>query len=133
LKALTICQPFAHLIAIGAKPIENREWPTRYRGPLAIHAGKSRNWLDLDDEADYPGMAFGAVVAIATLYDCVRLADLPVLLAGHQHAYGPWCWLLKDIRRLPTPVECRGAQGLWDLPEFIRLWPDPGEGAHPTA
>ncbi len=116
MKALTVCQPYAHLIAIGAKPIENREWPTRYRGPLAIHAGRSRDWLDEDSEAEFPGMVFGAVVAIATLYDCVRLAQLPDLLAGHQHAHGPWCWLLKEIVRLPQPLTVRGAQGLWDLP-----------------
>lgn len=116
MKALTICQPYAHLVAIGAKPIENREWPTRYRGLLAIHAGKSSAWLDEDSEAEHPGMVFGAVVAVATLYDCVRLAQLPDLLAGHQHAHGPWCWLLKDIVRLQRPVGVRGAQGLWELP-----------------
>jgi hypothetical protein len=44
-KALTICQPYAELIARGEKVIENRTWPTSYRGPLLIHAGKSREWL----------------------------------------------------------------------------------------
>jgi hypothetical protein len=39
MKALTITQPYATLIAIGAKRIETRGWPTQYRGPLAIHAG----------------------------------------------------------------------------------------------
>jgi hypothetical protein len=61
-------------------------------------------------------MVFGAVVAIATLYDCVRIADLPDLLAGHQHAHGPWCWLLRDVVRIARPIAIRGAQGLWDLP-----------------
>lgn len=40
MKALTLTQPWATLIAIGAKQIETRSWTTRYRGPLAIHAGK---------------------------------------------------------------------------------------------
>jgi hypothetical protein len=40
MKALTLTQPYATLIAIGAKRIETRNWSTRYRGPLAIHAGK---------------------------------------------------------------------------------------------
>lgn len=40
MKALTITQPWATLIAIGAKRFETRSWPTSYRGPLAIHAGK---------------------------------------------------------------------------------------------
>lgn len=40
MKALTIYQPWATLIAIGAKHIETRSWSTKYRGPLAVHAGK---------------------------------------------------------------------------------------------
>lgn len=41
MKALTIRQPWASLIALGVKHIETRSWSTRYRGPLAIHAGKA--------------------------------------------------------------------------------------------
>lgn len=40
MKALTITQPWATLVAIGAKRIETRSWSTSYRGPLAIHAAK---------------------------------------------------------------------------------------------
>ena len=41
MKALTLTQPWATLVAIGAKRIETRSWRTSYRGPLAIHAAKS--------------------------------------------------------------------------------------------
>lgn len=115
LKALTVCQPYAELIARGEKVIENRTWETRMRGPLVIHAGKSREWLDDDDECLYPGMPFGAIVAVANLYDCVHVSKLPEHLQGNEHANGPWCWLLKDIRRI-GPIPYRGAQGLWDIP-----------------
>lgn len=40
MKALTLTQPWATLVAIGAKRIETRSWATSYRGPLAIHAAK---------------------------------------------------------------------------------------------
>lgn len=40
MKALTLTQPWASLVAIGAKKIETRSWRTAYRGPLAIHAAK---------------------------------------------------------------------------------------------
>lgn len=40
MKALTLTQPWATLVAIGAKRIETRSWSTSYRGPLAIHAAK---------------------------------------------------------------------------------------------
>ena len=42
MKALSLQQPWATLMAIGAKRIETRAWPMRYRGPLAIHA--SARW-----------------------------------------------------------------------------------------
>lgn len=40
MKAITIQQPWASLIASGDKIYETRSWPTKYRGPIAIHAGK---------------------------------------------------------------------------------------------
>lgn len=39
LKAITLTQPYATLVALGSKRIETRSWSTSYRGPLAIHAG----------------------------------------------------------------------------------------------
>jgi len=41
MKAITIYQPWASLIAAGAKKYETRSWHTGYRGPIAIHAGKT--------------------------------------------------------------------------------------------
>lgn len=114
-KALTICQPYAELIARCEKLVENRTWPTNYRGPLAIHAGKSRAWMDDGDEELYPGMAFGAIIAVADLYDCLPFERLPADLQQHQHANGPWCWLLRYVRRI-DPISINGAQGLWDVP-----------------
>lgn len=40
MKALTLWQPWAQLIAILAKLYETRSWATNYRGPIAIHAAK---------------------------------------------------------------------------------------------
>jgi hypothetical protein len=114
MKALTICQPYADMIAKGEKPIENRTWPTAYRGPLAIHAGKSRAWLDDGDEAERPGMVYGAIVATAMLVDCVRVTDLPAALQASEHANGPWCWILDEIYAFVVPVYVKGAQGLWE-------------------
>lgn len=129
MKAVTICQPYAELIARGDKPIENRSWPTSYRGPLAIHAGKSRAWLGDDDERKYGPFIYGAVVAVADLVACLNIRDAwqwPAdhkWLAAHEHANGPWCWVLDNIRRLPTPIPARGAQGLFDI-DIQALTPD---------
>lgn len=40
MKAITVWQPWASLLAIGAKEFETRSWATAYRGPIAIHASK---------------------------------------------------------------------------------------------
>lgn len=40
MKALSLTQPWASLIAIGAKCVETRSWASSYRGPIAIHAAK---------------------------------------------------------------------------------------------
>src|SRR3546814_21116370 len=84
MKALTICQPYAELILLGLKRVENRSKPTRHRGPLLIHAGKSRDWLRIVPQPPtYEGcpamsydrtsglyradMDFGAIVGRVTL------------------------------------------------------------------
>jgi len=125
MKALTICQPYAELIARGEKLCENRTW---WAGPLellVIHAGKSRRYLNVNDERDYPGMAFGAAVAVAELIGCVTPQAIErkrysryLYLYGHPYVEGPVCWALTNVRAL-TPIPCRGHQGLWTVPPDI--------------
>lgn len=38
MKILTVKQPWAYLICSGLKDIENRSWPTKFRGRILIHA-----------------------------------------------------------------------------------------------
>lgn len=128
MKALTICQPYAHLIVCGQKLVENREWPTRYRGPLVIHAGKSREWLGQEDEQRFERngnpLAFGAAVGVAQVVDCLHIDGVLrgdhdekyPWLALHEHTHGPWCWVLANARRI-APVPWRGAQRLWEFPD----------------
>ena len=114
MKALTICQPYADMIVTGEKVIENRTWPTSVRGRVAIHAGKSRSWLDDGDETSRPTIAFGAIVATAEIYDCVRWEELSDEMKGRDDANGPWCFLLRDVIPFDPPIPARGAQGWWD-------------------
>jgi hypothetical protein len=105
MKAITILQPWASLIACGAKKIETRGWATKYRGKIAIHAGKGKQNIDLCKQrifwsslwpyeiaAQYTlqeridkFLPLGEVIAIADLVDCVKVIDfnyalnLPIL------------------------------------------------------
>ena len=133
MKAITICQPYAHLIAIGQKFVENRSWPTKYRGPLLIHAGKSLRWTGGHSRKQLGAiygepLDFGAIVATATLYACLRVEDVQggdldgdpyPFLSTHSHVSGPWCWVLTDVERI-EPVAMQGHQGLFNV-----AWPPP--------
>ncbi len=122
MKALTVCQPFAELIARGDKVIENRSRPTSYRGPLAIHAGLSVKWIEAAQRdrtmpRDIGPLILGAVVAVVEVYDCRALEALPPELRGNQHAHGPYCWLLRNVRRV-SPIPAKGRLGLWTFPDL---------------
>ena len=133
MKALTLSQPNASLVADGEKFVENRSWETKYCGLLAIHAGKGTQYMKKREilEADLP---FGQVVAIAELQGCVDLAKvrtwqrrdwgrselgLPAWLSvnkflAHEHTEGPWCWIFGNVRKLAQPIDAIGAQGIWN-------------------
>lgn len=148
MKALTVCQPYAELIVRGEKRVENRAWPTRYTGPLLIHAGKSRDWLDLSEdglreecyEIPLAAMDFGAIVGICDLIACLpvqairrrRLHASLAWLYDHAHVEGPWCWILAGVQRLERPVPYRGNPGLFEVDydllacEHDLIWLAPG-------
>lgn len=123
MKALTICQPWAWAIAEGIKTVENRTWPTSYRGPLLIHAGQSRVWMPDACAAlrechhiEVPsGLAFGVILGVCELVDCVRYPAASQALRDDPFADGPWCWLLEKFRPLKKPLPWRGAQGLFQV------------------
>ncbi len=96
MKAITIWQPWASLIACGNKKYETRSWATKYRGPIAIHAGKFGfgpydcelpiGFTDTAVNVLWPGTADpctitdnwnelpkGKIIATAELVDCHRI------------------------------------------------------------
>lgn len=122
MRALTICQPYAELIARGIKRVENRTWATGYRGPLLIHAGKSKKFLSGDNYGiPLAEMNWGAVVAVANIEACydifqIQKGTLPEsheFLRAHEHCEGPYCFVLGNIRRFKNPIEARGEQGFF--------------------
>jgi hypothetical protein len=142
LTALTIIQPFAHLIATGVKRVENRTWSTGHRGPLAVHAGKAdryagRRVVDLAAEygLDPRPLAYGAIVAVVNVVACVPVAPahLPdrrrksidalgpayAWMHDHAHAEGPWCHVYELLWRVPEPIACGGKQGPWTVPADV--------------
>lgn len=99
------------------KRVENRRWSWAYRGLLAIHAGKSKRYMEPEYWDDYPGLAFGAVVGVVNMLTCVHIDRIPETLAwmcSHKHTEGPWCHVYANVRKFRTPIPATGRLGLWD-------------------
>lgn len=144
MKALTIYQPWAQLIAMREKKIETRSWVTNYRGPLAIHAGKNNKYESLSFQEPFYSSLFkeasgytypieyGCVVAVGNLVDCSEIPNRfgypsrqKVILANGRHVHGNeyifgdyspgrYAWILSDVKILPEPIPAKGRQGLWN-------------------
>ncbi|VWD49752.1 hypothetical protein BLA17378_08633 [Burkholderia aenigmatica] len=131
MKALSIRQPWAWLIVQGFKDIENRTWPTRFRGRVLIHASKGMTKAEYEDVDDYLVLSAdddarmlelpdrgdllrGGIVGVATITDCV----LPAHRKSPWHMEGQFGFQLADAKPVPF-VECKGALGFFDVPHDV--------------
>jgi hypothetical protein len=139
MRALTLTQPWAGLVAFGIKLVENR--PRRmikasdFGKPFAIHASREIDddvyaritglAPELDPDADQPWMALtritSAVIAVATLDRTIASAMEATMLGADQARwfFGPIGYVLRDVVLLPESVPCRGWQGFWCVPEDV--------------
>lgn len=140
-RALTLHQPYASLIAAGAKRYETRGWPTDYRGPVAIHAAARPVSIDdlrfpgiesalrghgilpadipLERAAEY--LPLGQVLCIADLVECHETEFM--LFPGEFEQteeyslgnYDPGRYAFElDIRQVFQPgIPAKGQQGWW--------------------
>jgi hypothetical protein len=128
MKCLTLTAEWAEAIFALGKDVENRTWSTRYRGKLLIHAGKTIDQdctrrLGLDPDR----LTRGAILGSVEVIDCVR--NSTSRWAMDQR----WHWVLRNPRRLSSPVSFRGQQGLYNVrmdnlddafPKFCRPLPE---------
>jgi hypothetical protein len=140
-KALSIWQPWASLIAIGAKTIETRHWEPSFAligQRIAIHASKTDRELRLCSYEPFDRfvpnaglLPLGAVIATARLHMVVPitaqnvrgLRETPELTA-QEAAFGDYTpgrfgWMLADVQRLDRPLRWRGAQGVFEIPDDV--------------
>lgn len=106
IRALTVRQPWASVIAFHGKTVENRTW----RGTVLIHAaGTADRDHPFDPDQVRWNQVRGAVIAAAVLEDC-HPDDGTCTFWSEPDVYH---WQLTDIRPLARPVPCPGALGLW--------------------
>jgi len=133
MKAISIKQPWADLIAHGIKTIETRTWTTNHRGELLIVSSKT-----IDEDAcrffatNYPGESeinyivresssfVGVSVALVNLYDVRNMCkddEDGSLCRYHRNLYS---WILRDARKV-CPVQIRGKLGIYNCNKVIEL------------
>lgn len=134
--ALSIRQPWASLIVMAGKDIENRCWSTRVRGRILIHAAKGMTRDEHEDAISFAvdavradprnadagrmvtlrelGFAFddlqrGGIVGSVEIVDCVNTSDSPWFV-------GEYGFILRDPKPLPF-MPWKGRLGFFDVPE----------------
>jgi hypothetical protein len=124
MKCISIRQPWAWLIIHGGKDIENRDWPTKVRGRVLVHASKGMTRNEYDEalwtvnnrlEA-YPfncpepaAIERGGIIGSVEIVDCVDQSASPWF-------FGRFGFVLRNPIALPfRPL--RGMLGFFDVPE----------------
>ena len=132
MKAITIKQPWASLIVDGVKDIENRTWPTNYRGLVLVHAGSAKQYPftriltpyqieEADGKLDYKqpfDVLFpkGAIIGTVNIVDCVT--NHPSIWAERvkwQEEKQIYNWILSNPVRFDKPIlDVKGKLSFWN-------------------
>ncbi len=126
IKAITLEQPFASLVSIGAKTVETRSWFTDHRGAIAIHSGNTMkpvtdsyySSLLISAGLDCKRLPLGKIIAIARLVSCKKIitTEIPCYpqLAFSDFTLDWYAFELADIKPLAAPVSVPGGYQLWE-------------------
>jgi hypothetical protein len=130
IRGLTLWRPWPWAFTHAGKRVENRPWKppsTILGGYVALHAG-----LKFDHGACV-GMQeglFGPAAATINPRDTAHPQSVIVAVAKvegfKEHvgdpegwAFGPFVWKMPNLMILPAHIPCKGAQGLWRLPDGV--------------
>lgn len=124
MKCLSIREPWASLIVNGYKEFEFRNWKTKYRGKILIHASLS---LEKNNVLRFQKLGLnyqcGYIIGEAELVDCVEvtrdfensLIDENELVYGASKGRGGYAWKLSNIKKYDKPIKTKGQLGLWNF------------------
>jgi hypothetical protein len=132
LPALSIRQPWAWTIIHAGKDIENRTWPTKFRGRFLIHAAKGCTKDEYRDAKSFilprigpeyrgkglifPGWAEterGGIIGMAEIVDCVSRSESPWFM-------GEFGFVIRNVTPLLF-LPCRGSLGFFSVPNVRGL------------
>lgn len=128
LPCLSIRQPWASLIVLGLKDIENRDWQTTRRGRVLVHAAKGMTRSEWEDAVrfahfrcnvsrealngfEFESLQRGGIVGSVEIVDCVRTSDSPWFVGKHG-------FVLRLPQQVPF-IPYKGALGFFGVPESV--------------
>lgn len=152
MKAISIPQPWATLVALGEKQFHSITWQEEYRGPIAIHAlNNADDWQSQQKamEAEFAQvlrkhgitsfemLPFGMIIAKAELVASHHAAFRMRTLSRQERDFNAPHWRARhmlEFRRvvpLVPPVPSEGGAQVWewlgDEPEAAEASPAPEE------
>ena len=132
MKAISLLQPWASLVVMGIKKIETRNWGTKHRGTILIHASQGKAGSIFTAEPsfkryipDFKKLPFGAIIGEATITNVYRINELEMndelinRLTMEEKAFGDYsegryAWMLEDAVEFSTPIPARGTLSIWE-------------------
>lgn len=128
MKALSVRTPWWWYILHGGKDIENRSWPTNFRGRVYIHAGKwfqgeevledYREACEIARKSGWKGSipspnemrrSSGCLVGSVEIVGCVKDSISPWF-------FGKYGFVLQNPVAFEMPIPCKGALSFFELP-----------------
>ena len=144
MKAISLLQPWATLMVIGAKKVETRSWNTKYRGWILIHASKGfppecrplcftdpfRQYL-----SSYVVLPKGAIIGMVNLKGTgptdrfktmkseggIHIPNLAHELAFGDYSPARYGWYCEDAVKFEKPIPYKGALSIWEFPDEILM------------
>ena len=134
-KALSIKQPYASLIALGIKDIENRTWKTNFRGRIYIHASAKYhddfNNLVSDSQIKsmqdngflFSGLIYSAIIGEIDIIDCIInhrsiwAEETFIPIEGEGYLQKPtYNWVLDNPIMYDKPIlNVKGKLSFWNF------------------
>lgn len=104
MKAISLKQPWANLVAEGKKTIETRKWSTRYRGDLIICSSQSPKIEP-----------YGKALCVVELCDVKPMAKTDEKAACIKVYPKAHSWFLRNLRLIKNPFPIKGQLGIYNL------------------
>lgn len=124
---LSVRQPWVWCMFFAGKDIENRDWPTKFRGRVLLHAAKGMTRGEYEDCLDtcqaisrthpFGGIVFppfddlprGCIFGGVTITDCVQESASPWFFGKHG-------FVIRDPKPLPQAIPYKGQLGFFKVP-----------------